>query len=216
MAGRAIDAVMFDLGGVLVRIRRDWVSQCAAVGVAPSQQSLSPESSLLRARTLDAFQRGDLSLEACSAAWASTLDPSMPASIGLALLEAIVDRPYEGTFELIAELHGLGVVTGCLSNTNAPHWERMMREFPALPSLQHRLASHELLLAKPERAIYDHAAGALGLPAHRIVLFDDLAENCEGARAAGWRACRIDHEGDTALQMREHLRHLGLALRDGP
>lgn len=213
MRERTIDAVMFDLGGVLVRIRREWTAQCAAVGVVPTPRSLEPLMRAERSQAIDAWQRGDQTLEACSAIWASSLDPDAPVSIGRALLESIVEAPYQGTVELIDDLHALGVVTGCLSNTNGLHWERMLREFPALSRLHHRLASHELLLAKPEPAIYAHAAAVLALPAERILLFDDLAENCEGARHAGWQACQIDHDGDTAAQMRAHLVHVGVAVR---
>ena len=213
MRERAIDAVMFDLGGVLVRIRREWPAQCAAVGVVPTPRSLEPLMRAERSTALDAWQRGDQTLTGCSAIWASSLDPDTPVSIGRALLESIVEAPYQGTVELIDDLHALGVVTGCLSNTNGLHWERMLREFPALSRLHHRLASHELLLAKPEPAIYAHAAAVLGLPAERILLFDDLAENCEGARRAGWQACQIDHEGHTAAQMRSHLVDLGVPVR---
>ena len=216
MQERAIDAVMFDLGGVLVRIRREWTAQCAAVGVVPTSGSLDPSMRVARSKALDAWQRGDQSLEACAAQWAASLGPGTPASIGHARLESILDAPYEGTVELIEELHGLGVVTGCLSNTNGLHWERMIRDFPALRRLHHRLASHELLLAKPEPAIYAHATRVLGLPSRRIVLFDDLDENCEGARSAGWHACLIDHEGDTAAQMRNHLARLGVPVREEP
>ncbi|MBM4111655.1 MAG: HAD-IA family hydrolase [Phycisphaerae bacterium] len=213
MPDRAIDAVMFDLGGVLVRIRREWTAQCASIGIVPTPRSLELVARTARSTALDAWQRGDRSLESCAELWASTLEPGTPSSIGRALLESIVEAPYEGTVELIEELNGLGIVTGCLSNTNGLHWERMMREFAALRRFHHRLASHELLLAKPEPAMYAHAASVLGVPADRILLFDDLAENCEGARAAGWLACQIDHEGNTANQMRAHLMQLGIPLR---
>jgi putative hydrolase of the HAD superfamily len=212
MLERAIDAVMFDLGGVLVRIRREWTAQCAAVGVEPTSRSLEASMRTARSQALDSWQRGDQSLESCAALWAASLGPETPISIGHALLESIVEAPYDGTVALIDELHGLGVVTGCLSNTNALHWARMIREFPALRRLQHRLASHELLLAKPEPAIFAHAATVLGMPAHRILLFDDLTENCEGARRAGWQARHVDHDGHTAAQMRAHLVQLGIAV----
>jgi putative hydrolase of the HAD superfamily len=204
-------AVMFDLGGVLVRIRREWPALCAAIGLTPSPRSTEPAMHAVRASALDAYQRGDMSLQACAEQWASTLDAT-PAT-GRALLEAIVHEPYPATEALVDELHGLGIVTGCLSNTNAMHWSRMMLEFPVLPKLRHRLASHELLLAKPEAAIYEHAGRVLGLPAARILLFDDLPENCEGARAAGWQACLVDHRGDTAAQMRGHLRACGIPVK---
>ena len=41
------------------------------------------------------------------------------------------------------------------------------------------------------REIYDLAAARIGLPAGELVFFDDSEANCEGARAAGWRAIRF-------------------------
>jgi HAD superfamily hydrolase (TIGR01509 family) len=75
-------------------------------------------------------------------------------------------------------------------------------------------------LLKPEREIYaafaratgfDGAPGSRGRPAH-IVFFDDLPENVAAARAAGWRAFRVDHSGDTAAQMTRALRGLGVRI----
>ena len=50
----------------------------------------------------------------------------------------------------------------------------------------------------------------LDVPAPSIVFFDDLAENVEAARAAGWNACPVDPHGDTAGQMRAHLINHGV------
>jgi HAD superfamily hydrolase (TIGR01509 family) len=81
---------------------------------------------------------------------------------------------------------------------------------PAIERLRVRLASHDLGLVKPDPAIYHEAQRRFTAPAERIVFFDDLEENVAAARAAGWRAYRIDHKGDTATQMRTTLHAIGV------
>ena len=43
-----------------------------------------------------------------------------------------------------------------------------------------------------------------------VGFFDDLEANVEAAAAGGWDAVRIDHETDTAAQMRSALRIRGI------
>jgi FMN phosphatase YigB (HAD superfamily) len=129
---------------------------------------------------------------------------------------------YPGALGLVQELNRLpGVTTACLSNTNAAHWRRLANEdgraaYPSVLELRQRLASHLLGCAKPDAQIYARAQAAFfgdqgGTP-EQIVFFDDLLENVEAARAQGWTAFQVDHEGDTVRQMRTHLAHAGLRL----
>jgi putative hydrolase of the HAD superfamily len=53
-------------------------------------------------------------------------------------------------------------------------------------------------LRKPDAAAYDHVVKAIGVPASRIVFFDDLAENIEGARARGLTAVHVTSPDDVA------------------
>ncbi|MDB5637211.1 MAG: hypothetical protein JWP51_2119 [Bradyrhizobium sp.] len=53
-------------------------------------------------------------------------------------------------------------------------------------------------LRKPDAAAYDHVGNAIGVPAGRIVFFDDLAENIEGARARGLAAVHVTSPNDVA------------------
>ncbi len=210
MTPRTIDAVLFDLGGVLVEIQRDWAALCASVGFVPGASSFEPEARSERAAALEAYHLGAISIEACSDAWARTCGAPCDRATATRLIDAIVVRPYDGGLELVRELDSMGIVTGCLSNTNALHWQRMCRDFPVMGALRHRLASHELGVAKPDRAIFDRALQVLDLPASRVLLFDDLPENCAAARDAGWSAMLVDYERPTATQMRSHLRGLGV------
>ncbi|HEX2364807.1 MAG TPA: HAD-IA family hydrolase [Bradyrhizobium sp.] len=51
---------------------------------------------------------------------------------------------------------------------------------------------------KPDAAGFDHVVGAIGVPASRIVFFDDLAENVEAARARGLKAVHVRSSRDVA------------------
>ncbi len=48
--------------------------------------------------------------------------------------------------------------------------------------------SHEVGLAKPDAAVYELAAGRLGVRPEEVVFLDDVEVNVEAARAAGWHA----------------------------
>jgi glucose-1-phosphatase len=53
-------------------------------------------------------------------------------------------------------------------------------------------------LRKPDAAAFDHVVKAIGVPAERIVFFDDLADNIEGARARGLVAVLVTSPDDVA------------------
>lgn len=44
---------------------------------------------------------------------------------------------------------------------------------------------------KPQRQIFDLLCERIGLPAGELLFVDDVEENCEGARRAGWQAIRF-------------------------
>src|SRR5215475_8280966 len=58
--------------------------------------------------------------------------------------------------------------------------------------------SSSIGLRKPEVAAYHHVVSAIGVPASRIVFFDDSAENIAGARAYGLTAVHVKSSEDVA------------------
>jgi len=58
--------------------------------------------------------------------------------------------------------------------------------------------SSSIGLRKPDAQAYDHVVNAIGVPAERIVFFDDLAENIEGARERGLIAVHVTSPDDVA------------------
>ena len=110
-------------------------------------------------------------------------------------------------------LQAAGMPTGILSNLGDALTAGVLERFPALDGFTHRTWSHALKMAKPEPAIYAHAAAGLGvLPAH-ILFIDDRLDNLEGAAAAGMQT--IQYAGQPAFEAELLARGLGELWRTG-
>jgi putative hydrolase of the HAD superfamily len=91
---------------------------------------------------------------------------------------------------LIGRLSDAGVRLGILSNTSLPHWEWVSRgRFRFLRDLfdVHAL-SFEIGAMKPSPDIFRTATELAGVPAEEILFTDDLEQNVQAARNAGWQA----------------------------
>jgi HAD superfamily hydrolase (TIGR01509 family) len=85
------------------------------------------------------------------------------------------------------------------SNTNAAHVAHFSKAYvDVLGHFTKIFLSSSIGLRKPDAAAYDHVITAIGAPASRIVFFDDLAENIEGARARGLTAIHVRTTDDVA------------------
>ncbi|MGB8400328.1 HAD-IA family hydrolase [Bradyrhizobium sp.] len=83
------------------------------------------------------------------------------------------------------------------SNTNRPHAEYFCKTYVDLLShFREIFLSSTIGLRKPDAAAYDHVVKAIGVPAARIVFFDDLAANVEAARARGMAAVHVTSTDD--------------------
>lgn len=207
--------VVFDLGGVLIRICRSWAEACAAAGL-PLRVDVKDADASGRRHELSARHgvgaiSSDEFFRTVSAALGGVYSPDEVQRVH----DAWLLGEYPGVHDLIADLRSAGVVTGVLSNTNHAHWVRLTPrhmggtdEFPACGRVDHPLASHVLRLLKPDEAIYRAFERHSGAAPGEILFFDDLEENVAAARACGWGARQVDHTGDTAAQMRAHLREI--------
>lgn len=213
------EVIVFDWGGVLLKICRSLEEGCARAGIPLPEDAHAPHHRERRSQLANQFQLGKIDEAQFSAGLAETAPATWTPEDALALHDAWLIEEYEGAEDLTRDLAAAGVTTAMLSNTNARHWETQWpsadgtpARFPAPGHLNTRLASHLIGLAKPDPAIYHAAAETLGFaqrPAS-MLFFDDLEDNIKAARAAGWQAELIDHAGDPPAQMRRHLTDLGV------
>jgi putative hydrolase of the HAD superfamily len=90
--------------------------------------------------------------------------------------------------EQLRLLRGRGLYVGMLSNM-VPAWDAHWRRMVDVAELfDDVVLSFEVGYRKPDRGIFDLAAKRAGVPPAECLLIDDIAKNCDGARAAGWQA----------------------------
>jgi putative hydrolase of the HAD superfamily len=87
-----------------------------------------------------------------------------------------------------------------LSNTNAIHWSWIRSHYPhVLDPFDRWVLSHECGLEKPDAAIFRLVEQETGHPSGAHLFIDDIRDNVEGARAAGWDA--VLHTDAAALRI---------------
>lgn len=181
-----IDIVLFDLGGVLV----DLGGVASMMDLAGIDDEEEIWQRWLTCRWVRGFERGECSPEEFAAGivadWELTAEPAV-------FLEAFRDWPgrlFAGAEELVTETREQ-VPIGCLSNTNALHWDHHFGTWPILESFQYRFLSYELGIVKPDRELFERVAELLPAPPERVLFLDDNLVNVNGAIDTGFVARHV-------------------------
>ena len=114
--------VIFDLGGVLVQIRREWGACAQAAGYPALEEDLqnTPEITKL----YEVYHSGRLTLsELCEKLASLLAHRYTPADIQR-IHHAILKGEYPGVGEVVDYLHEGSTSTAILSNTCKEHWKR--------------------------------------------------------------------------------------------
>jgi glucose-1-phosphatase len=120
--------------------------------------------------------------------------------------------PNESIGRLITFLKSKGYLLYLGSNTNVLHATFYRRQFAeTLDLLDGFILSYEVGHLKPAREFFDACVKTAGAPASACIFIDDLAENVEGARAAGLTAL---HYVDTPSLIAD-LRRAGVEVPNG-
>lgn len=182
-----IEAVLFDYGLVLSG------PQDPTAWAAMQQSLEAPEAAFSAAywQYRHDYDRGTLNGESYWQAVAAALGTKLTAAQLTALLNEDVrlwTRPNAPMIDWAARLQQAGIRTGILSNIGDAMEAGIRTEASWLSGFAHHTFSHRLKLAKPELAIYRHAADGLGVTPEHILFIDDREENIVGAEAAGMQA----------------------------
>lgn len=114
--------------------------------------------------------------------------------------------PIPGTVALLRELHATGRPLYFLSNMPEPYARHLEASHDFLGLFRGGVFSARAGLCKPEPEIFGHCADRFGLDPAQTLFLDDVAQNVDAARAAGWQAIQFM---DPA-QCRRELSALGL------
>jgi FMN phosphatase YigB (HAD superfamily) len=190
------DALLFDLGRVVIDIDFNRTLGCWAryAGCEPEQ--------LMRRFSRDELYRRHEKGEISDAAFFAGLR----SALGVELSDAEFLEGWNAIF--VGEIPGIRPLLAraarrlplyALSNTNVPHVACFSGRYAdLLGHFSQIFLSSSIGLRKPDAEAYDHVVQAIGVPAERIVFFDDLAENIEGARARGLKTVHVASAADVA------------------
>lgn len=198
-----IDAIIFDLGNVLLAYDESRAAERLAARTGKTRQQIDEYArgtpyvtelalgKLSKMRFFHTVARDlafDGTYEEFALLWSDIFTPIEPM---IAMAESLKTR--------LPRL--------VLSNTNAIHTEFVLDRYPFLNDFDAHVFSHEVGLLKPDAAIFEHALHKYGLTAGRTVFVDDMAANAEAARCIGLQAVHYQNPE----QARAELTKLGVS-----
>ena len=194
--------VVFDIGGVLLRLRyQPFIDYLAAAGI-----DMTDLPAWLQRVDLAAHERGEVSGEEMLGRIAAMARQPLPPQ---ELRERWLDM-FDRAHDMFALAQGLQerYRVYLLSNIGDLHWQHLnaLHDFDGLA--HGVIASFRVGSIKPSAAIYREAERQFGLEPSATVFIDDLPPNVAGAEACGWAAI---HHRDAATTLRR-LRALGVHL----
>ncbi|MEI7444947.1 MAG: HAD family phosphatase [Burkholderiales bacterium] len=197
-----VDALLFDLGGVVLGIdfHRVFTAWARAAGRDPADVA----AAFAFDEAFHRHERGELD----DAGWFAHVDRRLGLGLGEAAMAAgwaeIFTGPVPGMHALLERARRLRP-TYLFSNTNPAHHRQFGVEYAAqLAPFERCFLSFEIGARKPEARAFDAVARAIGVPAGRILFVDDTDANVEGARAAGLLAERVRSADDARAALARH------------
>ena len=195
-AGSGPEALLFDLGNVLVDISFDrtfehW-GRAAGLETGQVRDRFSFDAAYER------HERGEIT----AAAYFQTLRGSLGIDISdtdfLDGWNAMLVGEVVGVRKLLERVQGRFPLYA-FSNTNAVHYALWSVEYGTmLAPFRQVFASNEMGLRKPEPEAFMAVVAAIGVPPERILFFDDSQVNVEGARQVGMAAVLVSAIDDVA------------------
>ena len=181
-----VELVLFDLGGVLVRL--------GGVGAMRDLAGIDSDDEVwarwLACPWVRSFERGLCSMDDFASGVISDWGLSIAPSEFLERFASWPEALFEGAVELVEEVRSR-VPVGCLSNTNSIHWEVQGNVWGFDQLFDFRFLSHELGLIKPDLEIFEHVVRAAGSPGAGIVFLDDNSLNVASALEMGLQAHQV-------------------------
>jgi putative hydrolase of the HAD superfamily len=195
-APHSADVLLFDLGRVVLDISFDRVMACWA-----GHAGCTPDDLAARFIVDDSFKHHEIGRIDDAAFFAN-----LRQSLGITITDAQFLEGWNAIFT--GEMPGIAPLLAgaarrlplyAFSNTNPAHVAHFSRAYTdVLSHFREIFLSSSIGLRKPDAEAYDHVIKAIGVPASRILFFDDSAANIEGARTRGLSAIHVTSTDDVA------------------
>lgn len=199
-----VDAVLFDLGNVLVR----WDPYLPYEGRYPRDavERFFRESDFMALNHAQDAGEPWPSLRAGLAARRPDLVPML--DVYLADHRRSVPGEVPGADGTVRGLRAAGLRVFGLTNWGAENWHVAAEQAPVVALLEGVVVSGHEKVAKPDPAVFHRAVERFGLDPTRTLFTDDSVRNVDAAAGLGFRAHLFESHAD----LRAHLRALGVDL----
>ena len=114
-------------------------------------------------------------------------------------------QPIAGTLSLVEDLAAAGAHLYLLSNMPASTYEILSRKHPFFSQFRYRVISGQILLIKPDPAIYKHLLEKTGIEPAESVFIDDVLKNVVAARECGLHAIQFRDPESCRQELRTYL-----------
>lgn len=198
-----IEAVVFDVGKVLVQWERDLPFRDLIPDSAQRDWFMETVIPLSWHAEHDA---GRSAAEMIAERSALYPDHAHLIRAWLTRFNDTVPGPVPGAVELVEQLHARGVPLYAITNFGDDTWAGFAPTFPLFERFRDIVVSGVEKLAKPGEAIYQLAQRRFGHAPQAMLFIDDSLPNVETARHLGWQA---HHFVDTPT-LRTELNQRGL------
>lgn len=181
MSDKSIKVILFDLGGVLLRLN----DPGETFGLDGNYEEFLKK--WLLSPSVRDFERGALERDAFAAGVVAEAGLPYNADEFLARFDSWPDQFFAGaldTVETLAQRYEVAL----LSNTNAMHWDRADIGGQLETRLSRVFLSYRTGKLKPDADAFQHVCDDLGCDANEVLFFDDNPLNVSAASSVGMNA----------------------------
>lgn len=197
--GPAPDALLFDVGNVLIEIDVERILARWAAHAGTDADSLRGRFEF--GADYERHERGEITSGAFFESLRDILEVDLSDAQLLDGWNAVFVGEVAGMRALV-ERASARLPVYAFSNTNQDHYKVWSRRYADLfDRFTSVYASCTLALRKPEAAAYRAVARAMDVAPERILFFDDSAENVAGARRVGMQAVQVGSIDDVRLAL---------------
>ena len=197
-------AVLFDFGGVLIRMDWDGYDEFGRRWNLPPGALVD---AFYRTPEWHAIETGRGDWDTWQAGVVQSLKPYLQGDATAevqALLDAWYAQPWQyhlPNFELARDLQERGHRIGVLSNAPDDLRDRFLSDLPVDVDWDAIVVSGEVGVRKPDARIFELAADEIGVPTSACFFIDDLEENVLGAQRVGMGGYHFTRNNYRALRI---------------
>ena len=185
-----IQAIIFDLGRVLVAIDNDYLVEHLFKGFDTNDlqklgQKTMSDPAMVR------FNSGQMTPEEFHRRMCENYSLTLDFETFCATWCGIF-YTMEGMDQLVTRLKKR-VSIGLLSDTDPLHWNFIKTTFPWIGNIKNPTLSYEVGVMKPNPKIYQTAAANVTTPPENCLYIDDLQANVDAAKSIGMTAARFEN-----------------------